>query len=179
MKISVGTQNKGKLEAVKNALSYYEKYSNSEIIGAEVKSGVSNQPKTIDETITGAKNRAKNAYHQKSADLGIGLESGIFSVNQTKSGYMDTTVCAIFDGKNFHLGLSSCFEYPKKMIEMIFQENKEISDIAIELGFTNDRAFREDSGMIGILTKGILTRTKYSEQAVHTAMIHLLNKGYY
>jgi len=179
MKISVGTQNKGKLEAVKNAMFCYGEYSASQITGTEVESGVSNQPKTIDETITGAKNRAKNAYNKEMADLGIGLESGIFPVNQTKSGYMDTTVCAIFDGKNFHLGFSSCFEYPKKMIDMIFQENKEISDIAIELGFTNDRSFREDKGMIGVLTKGVITRTKYSEQAVHTAMIHLLNKDYY
>jgi non-canonical (house-cleaning) NTP pyrophosphatase len=75
--------------------------------------------------------------------LSFGLESGIFAVPYTKSGYLDTTCCAIYDGTNFHIGFSSCFEYPKKMIESILQHKKEISDIAVEMGFSEDKSFRE------------------------------------
>ncbi len=179
MKIAVGTENKGKIEAVKNGVSNYPEYSTAEVIGVKSDSGVSHQPKGLEETIRGAKNRAKRAYESSGADLGFGLESGIFLVPETKSDYMDTTACAIYDGKEFHLGLSSCFEYPKALIHKVLHEGKEITDAALELGFAEDRSFREDGGMIGILTKGVLSRKKYSEQAVHTAMVHLLNKGHY
>ena len=179
MKIAVGTQNKGKIEAVKNALDNYAEYSNSIVTGCSVETGVNDQPIGLDETITGAKNRAKLAFETCESDLGIGLESGVFLVPHTKSEYMDTTACAIFDGREFHIGLSSCFEYPKAMIEKVIKEGKEITDVALELGFAQNRAFREEGGMIGILTKGVIPRIKYSEQAVHTAMVHLLNSQHY
>lgn len=179
MKIAVGTQNKGKIEAVRNGLSKYPDYLDVEVIGIKTDSGVNHQPIGLDETILGAKNRARFAYELGKADLGFGLEAGIFLVPQTKSDYMDTTACAIYDGKEYHLGLSSCFEYPKEMIKKVLEEGKEISDVAMEMGFSEDTSFREDNGMIGLLTKGIITRTTYSEQAVHNAMIHLLNKKHY
>jgi len=147
MKIAVGTQNNGKIEAVKNGLMKYPDYLDIEVIGVKTDSGVNHQPIGLDETILGAKNRARLAYELGNSDLGFGLEAGIFLVPQTKSDYMDTTACAIYDGKEYHLGLS--------------------------------KSFREDNGMIGLLTKGIITRTMYSEQAVHNAMIHLLNKKHY
>lgn len=179
MKIAIGTTNKGKVEAVQNGLNNYSEYTNSEIISIEVVSGVGAQPQSLAETIRGAKNRAKQAFDLASADLGFGLESGLFPVPETKSEYMDTTACAIYDGQNFHLGLSSCFEYPKAMVKKILEEGKEITDIALELGFFENRNCREDGGMIGILTRGVVTRKKYSEQAVHMAMVHLLNKDHY
>ncbi len=179
MKIVVGSQNKGKISAVKSGLQNYPDYLSAEIFGVAVDSGVSSQPIGLEETIKGAKNRARLAFEQNQCDLAFGLESGIFLVPQTKSDYMDTTACAIYDGEEFHLGLSSCFEYPKSMIEKVLKEGKEITDAALDLGFSEDRNFREANGMVGILTKGVITRQKYSEQAVHTAMIHLLNKEHY
>jgi len=178
MKIATGTRNKGKIEAIRNGLSNYPEYADAEIKGVEADSGVKSQPIGLDEMIRGAKRRAEIAY-ASGADLGFGLESGIFPVPHTKSGYMGAAVCAIYDGKEFHLGLSSAFEYPKKMIQKVLDEGKEITDAALDLGFAEEKSFREDGGMIGILTRGVITRKKYSEQAVHTAMIHLLNKEHY
>lgn len=179
MKIAVGTQNKGKVIAVENAISKYQDFAEGQIKGVPTESGVSGQPVGLEETIRGAKNRAKISFEQANADLGIGLESGIFLVPDTKSEYMDTTACAIYDGKQFHLGMSSCFEYPKLLIDKILNEGKEISDAAVELGFFEDKSEREDGGMIGLLTKGVVSRKEYSEQAVHMALIHLLNTKHY
>jgi non-canonical (house-cleaning) NTP pyrophosphatase len=92
---------------------------------------------------------------------------------------MDTTACAIYDGKQFHLGLSSCFEYPKKMIEGMLSQGKEVSDIALEMGFASERSFREGQGMIGVLTKSRINRIDYSYQAVQMALIHLENPEHY
>ncbi len=178
MKIGVGTENKAKLEAVRQALTNYSDYSKADIFGCSVASGVSSQPIGLDEIISGAKNRAKLAYENIKADLGIGLESGIFLVPHTKSNYMDTTACTLYDGCKYHLGLSSCFEYPHTLIEKIINENKEVSEAALELGFAQNQEFREGLGMVGILTKGVISRKEYSAQAVHMAFIHLLNKDY-
>ncbi|EKE01426.1 MAG: protein of unknown function DUF84 [uncultured bacterium] len=179
MKIAVGTNNQGKIEAVKIALANYQNFANADIVGIKAESLVSSQPIGLDEIISGAKNRSKHAKEDSGADLGIGLESGIFLVPYTKSDYMDTTACAIYDGKDFHLGLSSCFEYPKQMIKKIIEKGKEISEIALELGFSEDKKFHHSQGMIGVLTKGIVTRINYSEQAVHMAIIHLTNREHY
>lgn len=179
MKIAIGTNNKGKVEAVRRACGEYPILKQATVINIDTPSGVNTQPIGLDETITGAKNRAKAAFEQTKADLGIGLESGIFLVPHTKSEYMDTTACAIYDGKTFHLGLSSCFEYPKKMIDGIFKQGKEVTDIALEMGFANKRSFREGQGMVGVLTKSRITRVDYSYQAVQTALIHLENPEHY
>src|SRR5207247_1757153 len=85
--------------------------------GALVPSGVDNQPKSLEETVRGAINRAKGAI--KDADYSFGLESGLIEVPYTKTGMMDLCVCAIYDGKNIHLGLSSAFELPKNVYSFV------------------------------------------------------------
>ncbi|KKT77095.1 MAG: hypothetical protein UW74_C0049G0004 [Candidatus Giovannonibacteria bacterium GW2011_GWC2_44_8] len=92
---------------------------------------------------------------------------------------MDITMCAIFDGKNFHLGGSSAFEYPKSMIDLVFSKDYEIDEAAKEIGFSHDSNIGEREGMIGTLTKGRLDRKGYNKQAVITALIHLLNPEHY
>lgn len=179
MHIAIGTQNKGKIEALKQTLLQYHAFTHAKVTSVQVASGVGHQPIGLNETIQGATNRAKAAYESGAFDLGVGLESGIFPVPHTKSGYMDTTCCAIYDGVQIHLGFSSCFEYPKTMIDAVLNEGKEISEIAVELGFAHDSSFKEDQGMIGVLTGGVVPRVLYSEQAVHMALVHILNKPHY
>ena len=179
MKITIGSTNKGKIEAVRRACREYPLLTQAELINIDIISDVNNQPIGLEEIITGAKNRAKKAAVSSGADLGIGLESGIFKVPHTKSEYMDTTACAIYDGKTFHLRLSACFEYPKKMIKEMLSQGKEIADIALEMGFAKERSFREGQGMVGILTKSRITRVDYSYQAVQMALIHLENPEHY
>lgn len=179
MKIAIGSTNKGKIEAVRRACRAYPLLTQAELINIDTPSEVSSQPIGLDEIVTGAKNRAKKSFVLSGAELGIGLESGIFKVPHTKSEYMDTTACAIYDDKIFHLGLSACFEYPKKMIKGILSDKKEISDIAMEMGFANNKSFREGQGMIGVLTKERVTRIDYTYQAVQMALIHLENPEHY
>jgi len=177
MKVNVGSKNPQKLAAVEEAFAEFPKFKDAQISSLDVSSEVSNQPKSLEETVRGAMNRARNAYQD--CDYAVGLESGLFEVPHTKSGYMDTTMCAIYDGKNFHIGASSAFEYPKSMIDLVLSKNYEIDEAALEAGFTADPRVGKSEGMIGILTKGFLDRRGYSKQAVVTAMIHLLNPEHY
>lgn len=174
MKIKVGSAKKPKVEAVEEILKDYPYLAAAEVIGAETDSGVANQPKSLEETVAGSKNRAKNAFID--CDYSIGLESGLMAVPGTKSGFMDVTVCAIYDGREFYLGLSSSWEFPNtEIMKTILEEGLDMSQAINKHGLTNNPAIGSEEGAIGILTKGRLTRKEYTKQALRTALIHLDN----
>lgn len=179
VKISVGTKNRAKLEAVRKAAKDYALLGEARIISVEVESDVASQPVGLSDTIKGAKNRARKAQSFSQSEYGIGIESGIFKVPHTKSGYMDICICAIFDGQEFHLGSSSCFEYPSCMIKEVIERGLTISEAAKKLGFSHKKNVGAHEGMIGILTKGRLNRSGLTHQAIITAMVHLENKEIY
>jgi inosine/xanthosine triphosphatase len=172
IKIKVGSVNKAKLEAVSELLLDYSHLKDSVVEGISVSSDVSDQPKTLDETIIGASNRARHAFVE--CNYSIGLESGLMVVPNTKSGYMDVCVCAIYDGKEFHLGLSSAWEFPdKKVMELIINEGLDMSQAINKAGMTNDPKIGSNAGAIGILTKGRVDRKEYTKQALRMALIHI------
>lgn len=173
MKINVGSKNKVKVNAVKEIISRYDFLRDARVQGIESSSDVAEQPKSLDETIKGAMNRAKNSY--KNCDLSIGLESGLMKIPYTKTGYMDVTVCAIYDGKEYHLGLSSAFEYPKELTRLLFEEGLTVNEATQKIGLSNEGDVGSRQGAIGILTKGRLERKEYTKQAIVTALIHLEN----
>lgn len=117
-------------------------------------------------------NRAKGA--RSDAVYGIGIESGLMQVPHTKSGYMDVCVAAIYDGSEFHIGLSSCWEFPDPAVtRLMLEEGLDMSQAINKAGLTNDPAIGSKAGAIGILTKGKLDRKEYTKQALRTALIHI------
>lgn len=177
MIINVGSKNPEKIEAVKEILKEYSDFKDCEVLGIKTDSGVSNQPKNMDETIQGAINRAKGCF--MNCDYSIGLESGLMKVPETKTGYMDVTCCAIFDGKKIHLGLSSAFEYPIKVTKMVFEEGLDINQAFFKTGLTDNPNLGSAEGAIGFLTKGRVLRRDYTKQAIYMALIHLENPELY
>lgn len=167
----IGSQNKVKLEAVREILEEYPALA-GEVVGVEVPSGVPDQPLSLEETVRGAMNRARDAY--RDCDYGIGIESGIMQVPATKSGYMDICACAIYDGREFHLGLSSAWEFPDpKVMDLLSREGLTMEQAAVRAGLTENAKVGSAEGVISILTKGRLNRKEYTKQALRTALIHL------
>ncbi|MFA6354419.1 MAG: inosine/xanthosine triphosphatase [Candidatus Paceibacterota bacterium] len=177
MKIVIGTKNSTKIAAIKEIISDYNFFKNADVSSIETESGVGDQPKSLEETIRGAQNRAKNVF--KNCNYSLGIESGLMKVPETKSGYMDVCVCAIYDGKNFHLGLSSAFEYPKEITKLIIEDNLDATQAANKSGLTENPKLGSAEGIIGIITKGRITRKEYTKQAIRTALIHLENPELY
>jgi inosine/xanthosine triphosphatase len=172
MKINIGSQNKSKVEAVKEILLDYPHLAHAAIVSMSTESGVANQPKSLDETMQGAMNRAKGAW--KDCDYSIGLESGLMHVPMSKTGYMDVCVCAIYDGKEFYFGLSSAWEFPdKKILDLMLKDGLDMSEAINRAGLTNNPKVGSEEGAIGILTKGRMDRKEYTKQALRTALIHL------
>jgi inosine/xanthosine triphosphatase len=172
MKINIGSKNKAKVEAVAEIFKEYPHLANATVISLEASSGISDQPKSLEETIQGAMNRAKGAWSD--CDYSIGLESGLMEVSLSKTGHMDVCACVIYDGKEFHLGLSSVWEFPdKKILDSILNEGLDMSQAINKAGLTKNPGIGSEEGAIGILTKGRLNRKEYTKQALRTALIHL------
>ena len=177
MKIKVGSKNPAKVKAVEDTIKNYALFESSQVEGMAADSRVKEQPIGLEETIAGAKNRAQNAFVD--CEYSFGLESGLIPIPETKTGYMDLTVCAIYDGKEFHLGTSAMFEYPRKITSMAINGEAEISQAAKIIGLTEKSKVGNEEGMIGILSKGRWDRKSLTAQAIITALIHLENKELY
>jgi inosine/xanthosine triphosphatase len=178
MKINIATGNSVKINMLKEVISDYPILSSAEVVASGgIPSGVSDQPISMEETIQGAVNRAKAAF--KKCDYSFGVEAGLAEVPHSKSGFMNITVCAIFDGENISLGLSSGFEYPIEVTKGILSEGINVSTAFHKLGLTEDPDIGKSAGAIGILTKGRLLRKDYAKESVRNALIHLENKEIY
>jgi inosine/xanthosine triphosphatase len=177
MKIGVGSKNKTKVNAVADLLKDYPMFNGGEVFGVDVNVDQFGHPKSLEETVSGAVKRAKQAYIGN--DYGFGIEGGLMAVPQTKSGYMEVAVCAIYDGKQIHMGLSQACEWPKKVIDAILNQGMDGSQAMKYTGLTDHEKFGEHEGLVGIMTKGRTNRTEYNKTAIVMALMHLENPELY
>ncbi|MBI4017132.1 MAG: inosine/xanthosine triphosphatase [Candidatus Aenigmarchaeota archaeon] len=177
MKIIVASKNQVKVDAVKEVISQYQFLANAEISSAAVASGVSEQPKSLEEMVRGAINRAISSFEY--CNYSFGIESGLMEVPYTKTGLMDTCACVIYDGKETHIGLSCAFECPESIMQTVLQEGCDLNHAFLKAGLTSNPKLGNADGAIGLLTKGRVTRKDYTKQAVMMALIHLENDELY
>ncbi len=176
MRINVGSTNRVKIDAVAEIASKYGVWKGAEVKSAPVKVELHGHPKTLAETIEGAIYRAKESFAD--CDWSVGIESGLMPVPHTKTGYMEFTAAAIYDGRNFHLGLSPAFEWPKKVNELILR-GLDGSQAFKKAGFTDHPKIGQAEGAIYHLTHGRMDRQRYTALALEMAMIHLENPEHF
>lgn len=160
MKIVIGSTNPAKLKAAKIAVKKI--FPKAKVQGIKVDSGVDNQPKSDEETIAGAINRAKKALRKSKADFGIGMEGGF---NKIGKRHFECGWVAVVD-KNGKIGLGSSarFELSKKIIDQI-SHRKELANVINE--FTGRGDAHEKEGMMGLITNKRLPRaTAYSHGVI-------------
>ncbi|MBD3341671.1 MAG: DUF84 family protein [Candidatus Lokiarchaeota archaeon] len=172
MIINIGSRNQNKINAVKRAISDFTDW-NCEFNPLEVDSSISEEPSSLNETIDGAINRAKNSF--KDCNYSIGLEDGTMEVTHASSGHLNFCACAIYDGKNIHVGLSPSFEHPPKVAKLIFQEGLGLNEAYFKSGLTDKPNLGSAEGVLGVLTSSKLTREDYTMYSVIMALSHLLN----
>ena len=167
--IYVASLNRNKIQAVA------EVFSSFQVEGTSCKSGVREQPLSLDETIEGAVFRAKSIFGE--CKYSVGIEDGIAPVPGTLSGYMNFCCCAIYDGERTYLGLGPAFEYPPQCTDRVLHEGITISDAFTPLSGKPDIGYEE--GIIGWLTKGRMSRKDYTKIAVEMAKVQMDNVGLY
>jgi inosine/xanthosine triphosphatase len=173
MKVNLGSENPVKVHAVKNAFSKY--FKKVEVKGEKTALEARDQPLNLLEIINGAKSRAKKSF--KECDYSVGIESGIMGF-PCDSGYMEITVAAIFDGKQFFLGASPLFEYPKKAVELLLKERDDVNTAFAKL-FGKEKDLGRKHGAVGELTKGKVNRTEFTELAVIMALTKIVSKEFF
>lgn len=173
MNIIVGSKNPVKINATRNILERI--YTDLTVSSKDVDSEVPDQPFGLEETVTGAVNRAKNAFSDE-FDLSVGIESGLLKVPKTITGYIDLQWCAVYDGNKITIGASSGFEYPPTVIKQVLA-GVEVGDVMDKV--TGVDKLGQKKGAVSYLSRDMLNRTENTEECVLTAMIPRMNKDIY
>lgn len=159
MKIAVGSQNPVKIESARRA--FKKAFENCEVVGVSVSSGVSDMPMTFEETVQGAKNRAKEAIKKNNADFGVGLEGGF---DKKELGMFLIGFVAVIDKEGkWGYGERGGILIPESVVRKV-KEGKELGDVMDEI--TGEKNTKQREGAIGFFTKGLISRTESFEAAV-------------
>jgi inosine/xanthosine triphosphatase len=144
---------------------------NFEFFGVDVFSGVSNQPMTDEETIYGARTRAKAALKKFDVDYGVGLEGGLQAI---EGKYVECGWMVVLDRDNKEgIGASPKVEIAPAIMRLI-HEGK-------ELGHAVDQIFKlknakQGAGYFGTITKNTITRTSGYRDGVIMALAPFVHK---
>lgn len=180
--LNVGSLNEVKIGAVRSVAMTHPGLRGHLIKGFGTKSGVRDQPLSLEEIITGSRNRAKAAFEASATCyLGFGIESGIYPIlypeTRTPQTYMDTCACTVWDGSGFSTGLSASWEVPSDVVELVLSEGLDLNQAWVRTGRTTNPKLGNFEGAVGQLTGGRVTRELYTMQAVEFALIRLSSKG--
>jgi inosine/xanthosine triphosphatase len=138
-------------------------------------SGVSNQPKTNQETLTGAMNRlASIRRSHPNSDFWAAVEGGVefHGVNEMSAFAWIVIQNSLQTGK----ARTASFHLPPQITKLVLAGK--------ELGEADDIVFQQSNskqknGAVGLLTRDQITRTSLYEQAVILALIPFINPGLY
>ena len=172
MKIVVASKNPVKINATDAGFCTY--FNGVEVQGVSVESGVSDQPKSDEETLKGALNRVKNARNEfNDADYWVGIEGGL-AMNGSEIEAFAWIV--ITSGEKNGKARTASFQLPGKVAALVAE--------GYELGEADDILFKQENskqktGAVGLLTGNKINRTALYKQAVQLALVPFLNPGLY
>lgn len=169
MNIVVASTNPVKLESV--VRGFAPLYGTVHAVGLSVPSGVSDQPVGIEETLTGALNRAWRAHYAvPQALFAVGIEGGVERHNGQM--YAMAWVAVVSEDGRVGTACSGQFLVPLEVAQLI--------DQGMEMGDADDQVFgrsnsKQQNGAIGLLTGDAITRADYYAPAVTMALIPFRN----
>lgn len=144
-KIYIGSQNPAKVNAAR------EVFSGFQLIDIAADSGVSCQPKSDEETILGALNRAKSL---PSDGLRLGLEGGVHFQNNML--FLVNWGVLIDESQNIYYAGGTRIPLPIEFNEPLLSGKKELAQLIDE--YTSQKDIRSNEGSIGIFTKNLVVR---------------------
>jgi inosine/xanthosine triphosphatase len=174
-KIIVGSANPVKINATEQAFTQMFPDTTFEVSGVDIESGVSDQPMSEEETLTGATNRAKNCQrHHPQADYWVGIEGGVEISEHGMEAFAWIVVRSKegMDGR----GRTGSFFLPPQIATLVSQ--------GMEMGPADDVVFqvensKQKNGAVGLLTDNKITRTSYYQEALLLALIPFKNSHLY
>ncbi|SDJ97262.1 inosine/xanthosine triphosphatase [Natronorubrum texcoconense] len=162
MDVAVGSTNPVKVDAVERTLERYQ----PSVSAIAVDSGVPEQPWSVEETVTGAENRARRALAATDADYGVGLEGGVARIEGVP-GLSLIMWAAATDGDRLERGGGPTFSLPDDVARRL-EDGAELGPVMDDRHGTNGIAERD--GAAGILTDGLTNRSQALSEAVACAV---------
>ncbi|MCK0471278.1 DUF84 family protein [Halalkalibacter sp. APA_J-10(15)] len=150
MIVAIGSKNPAKVHAVQATLIQEE----IRFIPIAAKSSVDSQPFSDEETILGARNRAKDALLQLSTStMAFGLEGGVI---ETRFGLMlcNWGVLLHQDGREWIAG-GARIPLPEDISNQL-RTGQELGNVMAE--YVGDREVRKKQGAIGVFSHGFVDR---------------------
>lgn len=168
--VAVGSTNPVKVQAVRAVL--HRVAADLAVEGVAVPSGVADQPWGDEESILGARNRARAARVTLGASLGVGLEGGVV---RTAAGALRTCAWAVAvqaDGRE-GVGGSLAMPLPESVAALV-RSGMELGDAMDAV--TGQVAVKRGTGAVGILTAGLVGRQQAYEALVAYALAPFLSE---
>ena len=135
-------------------------------------SGVDDTPRTLDELIQGARNRATKAFPSgHNNTISIGVEGGLFQVHETT--FLQSWAC-VHDGVRFTFGASGAIAVPAPLAAEVMEKRIDLG-IAID-AFAGSRDIRSKQGTWGVLTDDEVTREDSFNEAVFYAALAMFKQ---
>jgi len=189
MIVAIASENKPKVAAckkvfndLKDEIGANERLS---FLVKSIESGVADMPLSLDDLLTGAKNRTDKLSkilknENRPADYYIGLEGGFFikyvDGNTEPVVFLESWVYAS-NGKKGYWGSSGSIEVPAEISKEILNSGKELGEVIDKK--MNQTGIRSNEGTVGILTKNKITRQNFFESALLFALAPFYNSTIY
>lgn len=185
--IAVGSTRKPKLGAVSEALreigSLVGGSAEFELIGREVGSGVAHTPRSREESMRGARQRAEALERLASEerqrwDYFVGLEGGLDAVeeNGVRRVFLESWAY-VSNGKRGQFGRSGAIELPELLAYEVLVQDTELGE-AIDR-FAGEAGIRDAQGAWGVLSSNHITRQEAFRIAVIAAFAPFYNANLY
>ena len=162
MHVAVGSTNPVKLHATEAAVDDHA----ATVVAVDVAPGVPEQPRSTDQTVRGAKNRARRALEAESADLGVGLEGGVAEVDGLE-GWFLTMWAAVATGETVSVGAGPRLALPAEIAAAV-ADGRELGPLLDEVLGTE--GLKRGRGAVGVFTGDRVTREDALRQAVAMAL---------
>jgi inosine/xanthosine triphosphatase len=160
--IVVGSTNPSKLDAVRQMADRV--LPGRAVTGVDTISGVRDQPKSDEEALLGAENRARAAMIALPAEFAVGIESGISTFQNGLFSF--TWVAILGTGGEMGRACSARIELPAVIAAGL------AAGLDLETAMlvaTREAGLGTRGGAFGHLTGGVVTRTAATVQALHLA----------
>jgi len=171
MHVVVGSTNEGKVDAARRA--FQSAFGEVEILSVDVPSGVAAQP-VGEECFDGARNRAEAARMVLHGDYFVGIEGGMLDLYGRWFGF--SVACVVDNDGRAGFGTSPLYPMPPGFAACVL-EGTELGEVVTQV--TGDPTYAERRGIIGLLTRELLTRERAHECGVLAALARHLSAERY
>lgn len=170
-KVYIGSTNPVKIACTRLAFEKAFPGEKFDFKGVEVASEVSHQPMNDEETLMGSINRANNVKETYAdGNYWVGIEGGIQFIGSELHAFAWVVIISV---NRIGKARTATFVLPPEIAMLVKS--------GIELGSADDIVFnrvnsKQKDGAVGILTNGLIDRTRYYEHAMTLALIPFMKK---